>query len=334
MKKIFWISLLYIIFVSCTKTYNDRATTKDDLLAEVNDSDQTESLILRNSDTVCSTNPELLILLDTLCQHVQSEGFPASAKEEEKWMNAYRQKLCAYYDSHEKDGANKTEFEKADYVLDEGTHLIESGGDDSTMGMIVKNNTIYTFYVMREYGQLSQMLKNCPNVETLDLVYKEWDLYSQLSQKMSSLAVKIARLTFWGGSIVGPISTGRSLQISESRIEMYQTVLDIINKDSWDCSGVFLENAQQLLHDCSVRAVNDISSEMKEYLDEEDEEGYEATITSAEKTIEELRPLLKEWAILWNEIDKEFTSDGSRHEMERAASSMLIKWASIVCERW
>ena len=308
--------------------------TKKELLARMNDSIQSESLIFWTSDTACSSNPELMLLLDTLYQHVRAEEFPLSSKEEEKWMKAYRLRLCSYYDSHEKDGDNLTEYEKTNLVLDEGTRLIELDGDDSTMGMIVQNSTIYTFEVMREYCLLSRLLGKCESVDNMELVYKEHDLYSKMSQLMSSIAVDLARINFWGGSIVGPISTGRNLEITKSRLDMYKTVLDITSKDSWESLGVFMENAQQLLLDCSIKAVEDYSSEMREYMQEDDLDGYEETVKDARKTIEELRPLLKEWSNLWDKIDEEMTHDGNRHEMERAASYMLVKWASVVSSKW
>ena len=95
-----------------------------------------------------------------------------------------------------------------------------------------------------------------------------------------------------------------------------------------------MENAQQLLLDCSIKAVEDYSSEMREYMQEDDLDGYEETVKDARKTIEELRPLLKEWSNLCDKIDEEMTHDGNRHEMERAASYMLVKWASVVSSKW
>ena len=334
MNRIFLSILCVLTLASCKKI----SQSKDEYLAAMDDSIQTESLIFWTSDTAYSTNPELMLLLDTLYQHVRADEFPLSAKEEEKWMKAYRLRLCSYYDSHEKDFENMTEYEKASYILDEGTRLVELDGDDSTMGMIVKNSTIYTFDVMREYCLLSRVLGKCNSVETLELFYKEHDLYTQMSKLMASIAVGLARINFWGGSIVGPISTERNLGIIKSRLDMYKTILDITSKDSWESTGVFIENAQQLLLDCSVKAVEDYSSDMREYLnDEENEEElerYDETVNDTKEAVEELRPLLKEWGILWNNIDEDMTHDGNRHEMERAASNMLVKWASMVCSRW
>ena len=46
-----------------------------------------------------------------------------------------------------------------------------------------------------------------------------------------------------------------------------------------------------------------------------------------------MRPIIKKWIILMDKVDDALTHDGSRHSIERAASYMLMKWASIVTER-
>ena len=40
-----------------------------------------------------------------------------------------------------------------------------------------------------------------------------------------------------------------------------------------------------------------------------------------------------EWIILLDKLDDALTHDGNRHSAERAASYMLMKWASIVTEK-
>ena len=337
------LALLFVCVIAlagCSKVGNKTVSTREELLAAMNDSDNTESMIYVMSDTVCSTNPELLMLLDTLYQHVRSENFPTNTKDELKWMSAYRSRLCAYYDFHEKDGDNLTEFEKANYVLDEGVRLVELDGDDSTMGIIVRNSTVYTFDVLRRYGLLSQLLSYCHNVKTQELIYKEWELYDELSCEMMSLFSDIIVLNYWSGSIVGPLRTGCWIDISESRNDMYQKVLNIVEKDLWNEKGVSLDYAQQLLTDCSIKAVEDIVSKMKSdtiespYLNEKEAIRYNETIKSAEESIQELRPLLQKWGILWKKIDKEISHDNDEHKIEFAASSMLIEWAKIASAGW
>ena len=49
--------------------------------------------------------------------------------------------------------------------------------------------------------------------------------------------------------------------------------------------------------------------------------------------MQELKPIVDEWIILLDKLDDALTHDGNRHSAERAASYMLMKWASIVTEK-
>jgi hypothetical protein len=46
-----------------------------------------------------------------------------------------------------------------------------------------------------------------------------------------------------------------------------------------------------------------------------------------------LKPIVDEWVELLDKLDAALTHDGNRHHVERAASYMLIMWASIVTEK-
>ncbi len=106
---------------------------------------------------------------------------------------------------------------------------------------------------------------------------------------------------------------------------MYQTVLDIVKDDTWSGTGVPLENAERFLFDCCSSALHqsDKYDNGKEYVE---------TVKETETAIRELRPIIDEWVSLMDKVDDELTHDYSRHSVERAATYMLMKWASIVTE--
>ena len=56
------------------------------------------------------------------------------------------------------------------------------------------------------------------------------------------------------------------------------------------------------------------------------------TVEETKVAIRELQPVLSEWIVIMDKVDNELTHDGSRHSIERAASFMLMKWASIVTD--
>lgn len=131
---------------------------KDSLLATIDEEKHLESLVFWAPDTACVMNPELLLLLDTLYQHVRSDDYSTSARIEEQWMNSFRKRICAYYDRNHDGQESRSEFEKAELVLEEGARLMEADHDDSNMGMLIRNSTEVTFARLSEYGLLTQMI--------------------------------------------------------------------------------------------------------------------------------------------------------------------------------
>ena len=105
--------------------------------------------------------------------------------------------------------------------------------------------------------------------------------------------------------------------------------------DGWDATGVYLSNAERFFFDCCATSVKRIDEISKEYEGKDPESGYYETIEKTKVAIQELRPLVNEWISLMDKVDEELTHDGSRHSVERAASYMLMKWASSrYVSRW
>ena len=296
------------------KGINSTGMTREEYLNSLDSADLQNSLILMASDTDFSTNADLLILLDTLYHHVRKDDFPSEIKTEEKWMSDYRSKLAAYYDSsHGKDTLSI--FIKVDSVLNEGARLLE----------------------FREYGLLTQLVESSETNEAKELVYKEWALYELMLKKIGHIAANISTLNYWGGSIAGPLRTAAYLHIAQSRRDMYQTLLNIVRNEEWDDTGVYPENAEQLLFDCCATAIKIIENESDDFDREYDsgemcKEFYD-TIKETKSVTQELRPIVEEWIVLLKQLDNALTHDGNSHSVERAASYMLMKWASIVTKK-
>lgn len=316
---------------------NSMGMTRDEYLHSLDSAEMMNGLVFWTSDTAFTTNAALLLLLDTLYQHVKADGFPSEVKKEENWMSDYRSRLVAYYDVHLMENDTISPFAKADSVLKEGARLLELDCHWSTMEMVVYNSTIFTLNRCREYCMLTRLINSCESDEAKELVYKEWSLYEQMFKKIGPIASNMVSLNYWGGSITGPLSTASYLQISESRRDMYQTILDIVKGDGWDNTGVFPENAERFFFDCCATALNRTIKETddfyKEYEGKERSESFDDAIMKTGIEIDELRPIMKEWIVTLDKLDDELTHDSSRHAVERAASHMIMKWASIVTER-
>ena len=328
------------VLTCCTKQDGNKAKkfiSRDAYLQSLDSAEWHNSLITCTSDTAFMTNAELMLLLDTLYQHVREDRFPSEVKTEEKWMSVYRTKLCSYYDSHSLGSDTISTYAKADSVLNEGVRLLELGNNWSTMEMVVYNSTLFTYDRCREYGLLTYVISSCEKEEAKELVYQEWTMYEQMLEKIGLIASNMVCLNYWGGSITGPLGTASYLQILNSRMDMYKTILDIIEGQRWDNSGVPLPNAERFLFDCCTTTIERIVKESDEFYSEyegkEPERSFYEPIHETKVTIEELRPIIKKWIILMDKVDDALTHDGNRHSIERAASYMLMKWASIVTER-
>jgi len=318
------------------KWSNSTGMTREEYINSLDSVELQNSLVFWTSDTAFSTNANLLLLLDTLYQHVRMEDFPSEVKMEEKWMADYRSRLVAYYDSSYGNDTLSI-FIKADSVLNEGVKLLELGSSWTTMEMIVNNSEQYTLDRCREYGLLTQLVNCCETNEVKELVYKEWALYEQMLMEIGFIAAYMVNLNYWGGSITGPLRTAAYLQLSQSRRDMYQTLLNIVNSDGWDNTGVYPENAKRLLFDCCDTAIERIEKDAAdlcaEFEGKERSEEFDETIRNTKSTMQELKPIVDEWIILLDKLDDALTHDGNRHGVERAASYMLMKWASIVTEK-
>lgn len=318
------------------KGSNSTGMTREEYMNSLDSVELQNSLVFWAPDTAFTTNADLLLLLDTLYQHVRMEDFPSEVKMEEKWMADYRSRLGAYYDSlYGRDTLSI--FIKADSVLNVGSRLLELGNNWTTMGMIVNNDAQFTLDRCREYGLLTQLINSCETNEAKELVYKEWALYEQMLKKIGLVVVNMVSLNYWGGSICGPLRTASYLQLSQSRRDMYQTLLNIVNSDGWDNTGVYLENAKRLLFDSFDTAIKRIEKDADdlyaEFEDKERRDGIDEAIRETKSATQELKPIVDEWIVLLDKLDDVLTHDGNRHSVERTASYMLIMWASIVTER-
>lgn len=286
------------------KGNNSTGMTREEYLNSLDSTDLQNSLVYFASDTAFTTNANLLLLLDTLYQHVKKDEFPSDVKKEEKWMADYRSRLAAYYDSsYGKDTLSI--IIKADSVLNDGVGLLELDCDRSTMGMIVDNVAQLTLNRCKEYGLLSQLIESCKTNDTKELVYKEWALYEQMLNKIRHIAANMSNLNYWSGSIVGPLRTASYLHISQSRRDMYQTLLNENEADKCD----------------------------REYDSEDMHKEFDLTVKETKLVTQELRPIVDEWIVLLDQLDEALTHDNNRHSVERIASNMLIKWASIITKK-
>lgn len=329
---------LGVVAISCGRNMNGAELKGRAKMIAMKDSTCSESLLFWTADTIKKTDLELVMLLDTLYQYALNDSISKTVREEVQWMDHYRQRLCALYETRRLGCDTISMFAKADTVLNVAERLYEIDDDWSTMGILVYNSICSTFDTFREYNALSQLLANCKDEETKELVYQEWTLYEELLGHVAPITGNIVDLTFWGGSIVGPLTSDCIRQLSDARSEMYMKLSQFVNGDDFeDEYGVFLDCAGELLFNCIGKAIDkevkstlDFQREFNE-MSKESLRLFMETADEAKSMASEMRPLMRQWTELWDKLDEKLTHNWSRHSTERIASLMLLKWASVVC---
>lgn len=309
-------------------------SVKDSLLATIDEEKHLESLVFWAPDTACVMNPELLLLLDTLYQHVRSDEYSTSAKIEEQWMNSFRKRICAYYDRNHDGQESRSEFEKAELVLEEGARLMEADHDNSGMGMLIRNSTERTFALLSEYGLLTQMIRGCKNNRTRNLLYKEWELFEDIRINMSGIIDDFIFLTYWDGTAGIPLRSERWLDMSDSRRKMYQNILKLESQSledeeyyRGDAVGYFFRT----ISDEATNMIKDWEDDQNDgspFMNEREFKRYQEVKKETENDIKAIRPKLNEWIKLWDRLEARLTHTDS-HKMRQVASKMLIELARI-----
>lgn len=337
MKKV----LLPILFLACFMSLvgcanNKQTQMKEEEQANIDNMEnhnEYKSLSLSIPDTILNTNPELVMLFDTLYQYVRHDSMSKMIIDKKNWMNQYRQSLCDYFNKHHLGNDTISIYAKTDTVINNIERLFDLNDDWSTMGVIERNSTMNALYKYREFNFLSQIENYCTDSVESELLNQEIALFDEMCTTMGKVAVNIVYLNYWGGSIVGPLATSMSNSLINTRIEMCKTILGIMNGDGWPDKGVYPDIAKKMLLDSCAMAINTAVEGNKEALEEigkEIEPEFNETEKKAEAALKDISPLLDKWVVVWDKLDEALTHDSSRHAMERAAAHMLYEWASLV----
>jgi hypothetical protein len=300
-----------------------RYLTREDYLQSLDSVARHLSMMKWTEDVSFSANPELMILLDTLFQHIRDEHFPAEARKEEQWMSEYRSQLCSYYDRHKLGRLDISNFAKADSVLNQGSRLYELSGQETTSSMVIYSDVLSYVERYRAFGILSQVINLCANKQEADLIYQEWNLYMQIQDDMLSIGSDISYLSAWGGTIASIMSSANYNTIQNSRTKMYQSILSILSYGGWEIDGVQLDKAEQILLKSIYVSIDTLSKETEVGFNED---LYRETVADTQFAYKDLSSHLKSWTKFIRHIDEEFTRNRCRHSVELAASNMLMEW--------
>lgn len=322
--KVFLSFLIALLISGCANNQTDSNSQNDsvdNLIADKN----TESLEFWTADTIIKTNPRLVGLMDSLYQYARNELDNNDIRKNIEWMRNYRNQLCEYY----KETCNMdsiSEFCMADSIIEEARRLWDIERDESTMGMIISNDTERTRLIFEEFNEYDRL--NCifKTEEQRQLHLKEFENWMKLAQRFNDIYADCVDLHYWDGSMGGPIKSSGANKILLAHIDLYKKEYLIITKsiNEWEDSGTFLNPARSLLINCTNQAINEY------YCPDERDTRYTKLYDRTKTAIKELPTLIDVWCESRKPLEEEMRTDWLLPEYYRHTAEVLIKMSNTI----
>ena len=283
------------------------------------------------ADTIKKTNPELVLLMDTLYRYVRSAGYPSiNLSEKREWMRNYQKQLGAYYDKKYLGSDTISLFDKANTVILAADTLWAIDNDYSTMGMIVNGGTEYTrrqFQVFNEFERLIS-LSNSP--ELTKNLEEEFIAWQALQKQIEDIVSGLNNIFNYGGSILGVNNSSAYLAILNAHVNLYQRDFEILTYAPTTSIryGVLPEGGKQLLQ----YSVNDLIKESFRYLDGYEQSEKESLKSYYERVVTANKDL-QETIDRWMDARKKvigFATDYQSREMNLNTGELLVRLSSII----
>jgi len=194
-----------------------------------------------------------------------------------------------------------------------------SGG--STADMILAGNTqvALTFYrTIKEYAEILQIEKG---QSLCGLIADEYEKWNRMADVVRSIGADIIDLTYYGGSILGPLHTSLSAFVAE--VGYYNVhVLKCCLIEDYDSlkKGMPAEAANIALQktiDVEVRDHYDT-----EYMEEDVLESYNAIYKDVCSKRDRIAPLINDWIKVHMAISEEVDTDG--HKLYKDTIGVLL----------
>lgn len=344
MKNLLFIFIIILTIGSCSHNSNSNPNCEDvKLVVKSNDP---QCLEYWTADTVFCTNPFLVRLMDTLYQFVRSDSFPSEdIRNDIEWMNRYRRQLANYYCRNYETTAkfnqdedvdmdaviavyDLTEYDMADSVIEEARKLWLLDDDDSTMGMIIHNDTERTRLIFEQFNEFSRLYDKCEKQEQREMLVDEFAAWLDLGELMSHIFANFTDMHFYGGSIRGPITSAGMLDIWRAHIDLYRKEYSLLFKDEpYNDTGTLVKPARRLLLDCCIEAFSDYENSCLK----DEYEDYQETVNDTKKLLRRLPSTIDKWIDARKPWEEEMCTDWLRPTYPRSTSEVLIKFAHLLC---
>lgn len=286
-----------------------------------------ESLEFWTADTILKANRELVALINSLYQYVNTDSLSSLSFENDlKWMNEYRKRLCKYYNTNKLGTDTISEYAKADTVIEASRKLWKLDSDDSTMGMNVRNGIEYTRLVFQQFNEYAQLLNICKTEQQRILLKDEITAWYELEELLSKAYTDCTYLKYWGGSCASSASSAGMLKILESHITLYRRDKSILENDfeTWNNQGIYLECVKELPVNCFL-------IKLKESIyEEENGNDYAELLKTTKKDISELSSRINKWITAHQAWIKETEEYNSEDTSEKYLGNILIELSYII----
>lgn len=322
--------LLLLIVIGCSKQSN-QSSEDQRLVNQLMEDTDAEGLLFWTSDTIQKTNPELVLLMNTLYRYVRSEDFPSiNLSEKREWMANYRNKLGEYYDRNHLGPDTVSLFDKANAVILAADSLWALDDNDSTMGMVVNGGTEYARRQFQELNYFEMLVSMSESREKTKAMEEEFLAWQSLQKMVMEMAFNFSSLFYYGGSIRGVINGNSSLNILNAHINLYKKDYGILTY-SLDTSidyGVFPEGGRDLLLFC----VKDVTKVSYSYIGGYEEKAQESLKSDYEALLTDYKNLpgvVDNWIQARNEVSS-FATDYQSRELNLNTGELLVKLSNAI----
>ena len=326
----FILILLLLIVIGCSKQsnhYSEDQTLVNRLMA---DSDS-EGLPFWTADTIKQTNPELVLIMDTLYRYVRSDNYPSiDLADRRSWMDNYRKQMVAYYDRNHLGPDTISLFDKANAVILAADTLWAIDEDYSTMGMIINEGSEYTRKEFQEFNEFERLISLSNSPEFSQNLEEEFMAWQAVQKRIEVIVVQLNNIFNYDGSIIGVNNSSAYLSILNAHINLYKQDYEILTySPSMSLKyGVIPEGGKQLLQ----YSVDDLIKVSDRYLKEYEGNVKESLRSYFDKLVEankSLPEIIDGWIVARKKVIG-FATDYQGRQMNLNTGEMLVRFSSII----
>lgn len=319
-----------MIVIGCSKQSNQTPVDQSLVNRLMADSDS-EGLPYWTADTIKKTNPELVLLMDSLYRYVRSDNYPSiDIASKRNWMDNYRKQLVAFYDRNHLGPDTVSLLDKANFVILTADTLWALDNNESTMGMVVNDGSAFTRRQFQEFNYFEKLLSLSETPEHTKAMEEEFASWQDLQRIIEEIAFNLSSIIYHGGSIRSVINGNSSSNILNAHINLCKRDYNLMNNSPYISIdyGVVPEGGRDLLLLC----VNGLIKEIKDYLNSyepKDQESLKSDYKALFTAYKNLPGVIDNWIAKRKEVSS-FATDYQSREMKLNTGELLVRLSSIV----